>query len=57
MPEKTKKNRSVWDHSERTTVEPRYNEVLYLTNDFIYPWVIVKYMEKNLDIKYNETSL
>ena len=52
----------MWDHSERTTVEPRYNEtlyneVLYLTNDFIYPWVIVKYMEKNLDIKYNETSL
>ena len=27
---------------------PRYNEVLGLANDFLYP-VIVKYMEKNLD--------
>ena len=28
---------------------PRYNEVLGLANDFLYP-VIGKYMEKNLDI-------
>ena len=28
---------------------PRYNEILGLANDFLYP-VIVKYMEKNLDI-------
>ena len=44
-----------------TTVKPRYNEPLYskvfgITNDFLCP-VIIKYMEKNLDItkpRYSE---
>ena len=31
------------------TVEPLYSEVLGIKNDFFIP-VIVKYMEKNLDI-------
>ena len=29
-------------------MKPRYNEVLGITNDFLYPSRIVKYMEKNL---------
>ena len=40
--------------------EPLYNEVLDIANDFLYPSIIVKYMEKNLDItkpRYSEQIL
>ena len=30
--------------------EPLYNKVLDITNNFLYPSIIVKYMEKDLDI-------
>ena len=30
--------------------EPLHNKVLDITNNFLYPIIIVKYMEKDLDI-------
>ena len=47
---------------ERRYNEPLHNEVLGITNDFLYPslGVIVKHMKKNLDIKklwYSEQIL
>ena len=42
-------------------VEPRCNEPLYnkvrdITNNFLYPSIIVKYMEKDLDIMKSQYS-
>ena len=36
--------------------EPLYNKVLNITNNFLYPSIIVKYMEKDLNIMKSRYS-